>query len=203
MSLEVEMEISAGMVKELRGRTGAGMMDCKKALLESEGDIEKAIEYLRVKGIAKAQKKSDRETAEGLIVSYIHPGNKIGVLLEINCETDFVARTDEFQQFAKDIAMQIAATAPLAVVREELSQEEIEKEQQLFKEQALEEKKPEHVVNKIVEGRMERFFSEACLMDQVFIKDNDKKVRNLLDEVIAKIGENIRISRFSRFQLGR
>lgn len=197
------MDISAGMVKELRGRTGAGMMDCKKALLESEGDIEKAIEYLRVKGIAKAQKKSGRETAEGLIVSYIHPGNKIGVLLEVNCETDFVARTDEFQQFAKDIAMQIAATAPLAVVREELSQEVVEKEQKLFREQALEEKKPENVVNKIVEGRMERFFSEACLMDQVFIKDNDKKVRSLLDEVIAKIGENIRITRFSRFQLGR
>jgi elongation factor Ts len=197
------MDISAGMVKELRGRTGAGMMDCKKALLESEGDIEKAIEYLRVKGIAKAQKKSGRETAEGLIISYIHPGNKIGVLLEINCETDFVARTDEFQQFAKDIAMQIAATAPLAVVREELSSDVIEREQKLFREQALEEKKPEHVVNKIVEGRMERFFSEACLMDQVFIKDNDKKVRNLLDETIAKIGENIRIARFSRFQLGR
>jgi elongation factor Ts len=197
------MDISAGMVKELRGRTGAGMMDCKKALLESEGDIEKAIEYLRVKGIAKAQKKSERETSEGLIVSYIHPGNKIGVLLEVNCETDFVARTDEFQQFAKDIAMQIAATAPLAVVREELPPEVIEREQKLFREQALEEKKPEHVVNKIVEGRMERFFSESCLMDQVFIKDNDKKVRNLLDEVIGKIGENIRIARFSRFQLGR
>ena len=197
------MDISAGMVKDLRGRTGAGMMDCKKALLESEGDIEKAIEYLRVKGIAKAQKKSDRETAEGLVVSYIHPGNKIGVLLEINCETDFVARTDEFQIFAKDIAMQIAATAPLAVVREEISPEIIEKEQQLFKEQALEEKKPEHVVNKIVEGRMERFFSESCLMDQIFIKDNDKKVRHLLNEIISKIGENIRIARFSRFQLGR
>jgi elongation factor Ts len=197
------MEISAGMVKELRGRTGAGMMDCKKALLESEGDVEKAIEYLRVKGISKAQKKSGRETAEGLVVSYIHPGNKIGVLLEVNCETDFVARTDEFQLFVKDIAMQIAATAPLAVVREEISPEIIEKEKELFREQALEEKKPEHVVNKIVEGRMERFFSESCLMDQVFIKDNDKKVRNLVDEIIAKIGENIRISRFSRFQLGR
>ena len=197
------MDIAAGMVKELRVRTGAGMMDCKKALLESEGDIEKAIEYLRVKGISKAQKKSGRETAEGLVVSYIHPGNKIGVLLEINCETDFVARTDEFQLFAKDIAMQIAATAPLAVVREEISPEIVDKEKELFKEQALEEKKPEHVVNKIVEGRMERFFSESCLMDQVFIKDNDKKVRNLVDEIIAKIGENIRIARFSRFQLGR
>jgi len=197
------MDISAGMVKELRGRTGAGMMDCKKALVESAGDIEKAIEYLRVKGIAKAQKKSGRETAEGLVISYIHPGNKIGVLLEVNCETDFVARTDEFQQFAKDIAMQIAATAPLAVVREELSPEVIDKERELFREQALEEKKPEQVVNKIVEGRMERFYSEACLMDQVFIKDNDKKVHNLLEEVIAKIGENIRIARFARFQLGR
>ncbi|NIM19084.1 MAG: translation elongation factor Ts [Candidatus Latescibacteria bacterium] len=197
------MEISAQVVKELRARTGAGMMDCKKALLESGGDMDKAIEYLRVKGIARAQKKSERETTEGLIVSYIHPGNRIGVLLEVNCETDFVARTEEFQTFAKDIAMQIAAAAPQAIQREDLDQEVVEKERELLRIQAIEEKKPEKVIDKIVEGRMEKFYSEACLLDQIYIKDNDKKVKGLLDEIIGKIGENIRIARFARFQLGR
>ncbi len=201
--MEVRMEISAQVVKELRARTGAGMMDCKKALLESGGDMDKAIEYLRVKGIARAQKKSERETTEGLIVSYIHPGNRIGVLLEVNCETDFVARTEEFQTFAKDIAMQIAAAAPQAIQREDLDQEVVEKERELLRIQAIEEKKPEKVIDKIVEGRMEKFYSEACLLDQIYIKDNDKKVKGLLDEIIGKIGENIRIARFARFQLGR
>ncbi len=200
--MEVEMDISASMVKDLRGRTGAGMMDCKKALIESGGDMDKAVEYLRVKGIAKAQKKSERETTDGLIVSYIHPGNRIGVLLEVNCETDFVARTDEFMTFAKDIAMQIAATAPLAIQREDVPAEVVDKEREIYRETAKEEKKPEHVLDKIVDGRMEKFYSEACLLDQVYIKDNDIKVKNLLDNVIAKIGENIRIKRFSRFQLG-
>jgi elongation factor Ts len=191
------------MVKELRVQTGAGMMDCKKALLESDGDMDKAVEYLRIKGIAKAQKKSGRATTEGLIVSYIHPGNKIGVLLEVNCETDFVARTDEFQAFVKDIAMQVAATSPLAISREDLPEDVINKERELFAGEAKEEKKPEHVIEKIVEGKMEKFYSENCLLDQVYIKDSDVKVKNLVEQVIAKIGENIRVNKFARFQLGR
>lgn len=197
------MGISASMVKELRTRTGAGMMDCKKALLESDGDTEKAMEYLRIKGIAKAQNKSARETSEGLIVSYIHPGNKIGVLLEVNCETDFVTRTDEFQAFVKDIAMQIAATTPLAISREDLPEEVVNKERELFTSEAREEKKPEHIIEKIVEGKMEKFYTENCLMDQVYVKDSDVKVKSLVEQLIAKIGENIRVNRFSRFQLGR
>ena len=197
------MGISASMVKELRTRTGAGMMDCKKALLESDGDTEKAIEYLRIKGIAKAQNKSARATSEGLIVSYIHPGNKIGVLLEVNCETDFVTRTDEFQAFVKDIAMQIAATTPLAISREDLPEEVVNKERELFTSEAREEKKPEHIIEKIVEGKMEKFYTENCLMDQVYVKDSDVKVKSLVEQLIAKIGENIQVNRFSRFQLGR
>jgi elongation factor Ts len=197
------MEITASMVKELRERTGAGLMDCKKALSESDGDAEKAIEYLRVKGMSKAAKKAGRATAEGLVLSYIHPGNKIGVLLEINCETDFVARTEKFQEFAHNVAMQVAAAAPVAVTREEISQELIAKERELFREQALEEGKPEKVVEKIVDGKIEKFYAENTLLDQVYIKDNDKKVGDLLKEVIASLGENIRIARFSRFQLGQ
>lgn len=197
------MEISAKMVKGLRERTGAGLMDCKKALVESAGNEDKAIEYLRVKGLSKAVKKAGRETAEGLVVSYIHPGNKIGVLLEVNCETDFVARTDQFQQFARNVAMQVAAAAPLAVTREGISEDVIEKEREVFKSQALEEGKPEKVVEKIVDGRIEKFYAECALLDQVYIKDNDKKVLELLNETIVALGENIRIARFSRFQLGQ
>lgn len=197
------MEITAAMVKDLRERTGAGMMDCKKALAESEGDAEKAIEYLRVKGLSKAAKKAGRETTEGLVVSYIHPGSKLGVLLEVACETDFVARTEQFQEFARNVAMQVAASAPLAVSREEISQELIDKERELYREQALEEGKPEKVVEKIVDGRMEKFYAESALLDQDYIKDNDKKVEELLKETIAALGENIRIVRFSRFQLGQ
>lgn len=197
------MEISAKMVKDLRGRTGAGMMDCKKALVESEGDEEKAIEYLRVKGLSKAVKKAGRETAEGLVVSYVHPGAKIGVLLEINCETDFVARTEQFQEFARNIAMQVAAASPLEVTRESIAEAVIAKEREVFKSQALEEGKPEKVVEKIVDGRIEKFYAESALLDQVYIKDNDKKVADLLNEMIAALGENIRIARFARFQLGQ
>jgi len=197
------MEITAAMVKVLRERTGAGLMDCKKALSESDGDTEKAIEYLRVKGMSKAAKKAGRATAEGLILSYIHPGSKIGVLLEINCETDFVARTDQFQNFAHNVAMQVAAAAPVAVAREDISQELIAKERELFREQALEEGKPEKVVEKIVDGRIEKFYAENTLLDQVYIKDNDKKVVDLVKEAIASLGENIKIARFSRFQLGQ
>jgi elongation factor Ts len=197
------MEITATMVKELRERTGAGLMDCKKALAESEGDAEKAIEYLRVKGLSKAAKKSGRATTEGLVISYIHPGNKIGVLLEINCETDFVARTDQFQEFAHNIAMQVAAAAPVAVTREEISEDLVEKERGVYRDQALEEGKPEKVVEKIVDGKIEKFYAESTLLDQVYIKDNDKKVSDLVKETIASLGENIKIARFSRFQLGQ
>jgi elongation factor Ts len=177
-------------------------MDCKKALQETGGDLEKAVEYLRVKGLAKAKQKSERTTAEGLVVSYIHPGNRIGVLLEVNCETDFAAKTEEFQAFAKNIAMQIAATSPLVVKREELPQEVVDKERELLHRQALEEGKPEKVMEKIVDGRMEKFYADACLVDQVYIRDNDMKIKDLMTELIAKIGENVQISRFSRFQLG-
>jgi len=197
------MDITAKMVKDLRERTGAGMMDCKKALAESNGDEEKAIEYLRVKGLSKAAKKSGRKTAEGLVVSYIHPGSRIGVLVEINCETDFVARTDEFQDFARNVAMQVAAASPLAVTRDEIDTTLIDKEREVFKTQALEEGKPEKVVEKIVDGRIEKFYAESALLDQVFIKDNDKKIGDLLKEMIMVLGENIRIARFSRFQLGQ
>jgi elongation factor Ts len=197
------MEITAGMVKDLRARTGAGMMDCKKALGESNGDVEKAIDYLRIKGLSKAAGKSDRKTAEGLVMSYIHPGNRVGVLLEINCETDFVARTDEFQGFCHNIAMQIAAASPVAVTREEIPGEIVEKERAVFRTQALEEGKPEKVVDKIIDGRIEKFFSETALLDQTYVKDPDKKVDDLVKETIAVLGENIRVARFARFQLGQ
>jgi len=196
------MEISASMVKELRQRTGAGMMDCKAALKESSGNVEKAVEYMRVKGLAKAEKKSGRETSEGLVYSYIHPGGRIGVLVQIDCETDFVARTDDFKAFSHDVAMQVAAAAPIAVKREDLAQDEIEKERNVYREQALEEGKPEKIVDKIVDGKVEKYYSEVVLMDQVFIKDDSKSVSDLLNELISKLGENIKVSRFARFQIG-
>lgn len=196
------MAITAGLVKDLRERTGAGMMDCKKALEESAGDIEKAIELLRVRGLSKAAKKAGRDTSEGLVVSYIHPGSRIGVLLEINCETDFVARTDEFQTLARNLAMHIAAAAPLGVTREDIPAELVAKEREVFKAQALEEGKPAAVVDKIITGKVEKFFAEAALMDQIYVRDNDKKISELIHENIAKLGENIRIARFARFQLG-
>jgi elongation factor Ts len=197
------MQISAAQVKDLRTRTGAGFMDCKRALEESNGDFDKAVEFLRLKGLSKAQKKSGRSTGEGLVVSYIHPGNKIGVLLEVNCETDFAAKTEDFQLFAKNIAMQIAATAPLAVDRNSLDQELVAKEEEFLKKQVMEEKKPENVMAKIIEGRLEKYFSDSCLMDQAYIRDGDKKINDLLTDLIAKIGENVKIARFSRFQLGQ
>lgn len=197
------MQIPAAQVKELRTQTGAGFMDCKKALEECGGDFEKAVEFLRLKGLSKAQKKSGRATGEGLVVSYIHPGNKIGVLLEVNCETDFAAKTEDFQLFAKNIAMQIAASAPLAVDRDDLDPDLVEKEKEFLKKQVMEENKPEHVMEKIIEGRLEKYFSESCLMDQTYIRDSDMKVKDLLTELIAKIGENVRVARFARFQLGQ
>ena len=197
------MEIKSNLVKDLRERTGAGMMDCKKALEESAGDVEKAIEFLRIRGLSKAAKKAGRETSEGLVVSYIHPGNRIGVLLEVNCETDFVARTDDFQNLVKNLAMHIAAASPLGVTRDDISADLIAKEKEVFKAQALEEGKPAAVVDKIVTGRMDKFFAESALMDQIYVKDNDKKVSDLVNEAIAKLGENIKVARFARFQLGQ
>jgi elongation factor Ts len=196
------MEITAAVVKELRDKTGAGMMDCKKALAESEGDLQKAIDYLRLKGLAAAAKKADRAAADGAVAAYVHPGGKIGVLVEVNCETDFVARTAEFQALLKDIAMQVAAANPRCVRREELSAEELEKEKTIYRHQALESGKPENLVDKIVEGKMERFYSESCLLEQAFIKDPDKKVRDIINDAIARFGENIQIRRFARYHLG-
>jgi len=201
--MEVMMEISAAMVKELRERTGAGMMDCKAALKESAGDVEKALEYLRVTGLAKAAKKSGRDTSEGLVTSYIHPGSRIGVLVQVSCETDFVARTEDFQSFTRDIAMQVAATNPLALDRDGIPAEKIEHEREVFRNQALEQGKPENVVDKIVDGRLEKFYAENCLMDQVFIKDDSKTIRELVNEVVAKLGENIKVARYARFEIGQ
>ncbi|MCZ6633479.1 MAG: translation elongation factor Ts [bacterium] len=196
------MAISAKLVQELRQKTNAGMMDCKKALEEADGDMDKAIEVLRTRGIAKAESRAGREANEGLIVSYIHAGSKLGVMLEVNSETDFVARTDEFQDFCKDVAMHIAAATPLVVNRKDLDQETLEKEKRIYREQALKEGKPDHVVDKIVEGRVEKYYQEVCLLDQAFVKDPDKTVRDLLTELIAKCGENVTLCRFVRFVLG-
>ena len=196
------MEISASAVKELREKTGAGMMDCKKALGESGGDVQKAIDYLRQKGLAAAAKKADRVAADGAVGAYVHPGGKIGVLVEINCETDFVARTAEFQMLVKDIAMQVAAANPHYVRREEVSPEQLEKEKSIYRQQALETGKPEKVVDKIVDGKIERFYSEVCLLEQAFIKDPDKKVTEVVNDAIARLGENIQVRRFARYHLG-
>ncbi len=195
-------EISAKMVKDLRERTGAGMMDCKKALTESGGDFDKAIQHLREQGVSSAAKKAGRTTSEGIIYSYIHPGDKLGVLVEINCETDFVARTDDFRNFAKDIAMQVAAADPRVVGREELAAEVIAAEREIYHNQAKLEGKPEKILDKIVDGRLEKFYSEACLLEQPFVKDTDRTVNDLITAAIAKIGENIKIRRFVRFRLG-
>ena len=196
------MEITAKMVKELREKTNAGMMDCKKALTESEGDFEKAVTYLREKGIAKASSKAGREAKEGIITSYIHPGSKLGVLIEIDCETDFVARTDDFQNFAKDIAMQIAAANPVAISRDQIDSATIEKEKEIFRNQAINDGKPEKILDKIVEGRLEKYYAETCLLEQAFVKDGDKTMEEYVKEVIAKLGENIIVRRFARFRLG-
>jgi len=194
--------ITAEMVKELRERTGAGMMDCKKALTETQGNMDKAIDYLREKGLAAAAKKAGRIAAEGIVEAYIHGGGRIGVLLEINCETDFVAKTDSFKVLAKDIAMQVAASNPSYVRRTEVPADVIEHEREVLRAQALNEGKPAHIVDKMIEGRLEKFYKEACLMEQPFIKDPDKTITDLINENIAKIGENISIRRFTRYQLG-
>ncbi|MAP67088.1 MAG: elongation factor Ts [Candidatus Marinimicrobia bacterium] len=194
--------ISAKSVKELRDATGAGMMDCKKALSETNGDVNKALEHLRKAGIAKAEKKSGRSTKEGLIDFYIHQGGKLGVLVEVNCETDFVARTEQFQNFTKDIAMHIAASNPISVKREDIPSDIIEKEKEIFAELTRKEGKPENIIDKIVKGRLDKFFSENSLLEQTYVKDPDKTVQDILTDIIAKLGENISIQRFKRFQLG-
>lgn len=196
------MAITAAMVKELREKTGAGMLDCKKALDEANGDVAKATELLREKGLAAAAKKAGRIATEGMVESYIHAGGRIGVLVEVNCETDFVAKTDNFRALVKDIAMQIAAANPTYVRREEVPQEAIEKEKEILKAQALNEGKPAHIVEKMVEGRMSKYYEEVCLLEQAFIKDPDKTVETLLKEKIGQIGENISVRRFVRFELG-
>ena len=196
------MAITASEVQELRKRTNVGMMDCKKALTEAEGDMEKAIEILRTRGIAKAQDRAGRVAKEGVIEAYIHAGAKLGVLVEINSETDFVALTDEFQTFSKDVAMHIAAAAPLVVSREELDQTVLEKEKAIYREQALQEGKPEKIIDKIVEGRVDKYYGDVCLMEQSFVKDPDHTVQDILNELVAKCGENVTIRRFERFVLG-
>lgn len=195
-------QITAQSVRMLRQKTGLGMMDCKKALQETGGDSEKAIEYLRKQGLSAVEKRAGRDASEGLIQAYIHQGSRLGVLLEVNCETDFVARTDDFQEFAKDVAMHIAASQPLAVDREGVPADAAEKERAIFLEQAKNEGKPEHIAEKIVEGRMEKFYQENCLMEQVFVKNPDQTVGELVTEITAKIGEKITVRRFERFVLG-
>ena len=196
------MEISASLVRDLREKTGAGIMDCKKALAETELNFEAAVTYLREKGLASAAKRADKATSEGAVGSYIHAGGKVGVIVEVNCETDFVAKTDEFQSFVKDIAMHIAALNPLYVRREDVPQDVIDKEISIYKTQALESGKPEKVVEKMVDGKVEKFFQEICLLEQSFVKDPDRTVKELLTATIAKLGENISIKRFARFKVG-
>ena len=196
------MSIDASVVKELRDKTGAGMMDCKKALVETSGNIDKAVDYLRKSGIAKAEKKGDRTAKEGLVFSYIHHGGRLGVLVELNCETDFVAKTDGFSDLAHNIAMQVAATSPLTVRREDIDQSLLEKEKEIFTDQAKESGKPKEIIGKMVEGRLEKFYAESCLMEQQFIKDPDRKIGDLITDAVSTLGENIVINRFARFSVG-
>ncbi len=196
------MEITAKMVSELRRLTGAGMMDCKKALQECAGDMEKAAEYLRKKGIAKAAKKAGRATANGLVEAYIHHNGQLGAMVEINCETDFVARTDEFRQFCHDVAMHVAAANPLAIDRDGVDASVVEKEAEIYRAQMKEEGKPDNIIDKIVQGKLEKFYKEVCLLEQPFVKDPDMTIRELLQSKIGSLGENMEIKRFVRFQIG-
>lgn len=196
------MKITSQMVKELRDKTNAGMMDCKKALGETEGDMEKAVDLLRQKGLAVAAKRADRATSEGIIEAYIHGGGKLGVMVEVGCETDFVAKTDDFKQFAKDIAMHVAAVNPVSISREEVPQDLIDREKDIYTKQALDSGKPEQIVEKIVTGKIEKYLSEICLLEQKFVKDPDLSVQDKLNELIAKMGENISIKNLARFQIG-
>jgi elongation factor Ts len=195
-------EIKAAMVKQLREKTGAGMMDCKKALLEVKGDMDKAIEFLRKKGLATAQKRAGRAMTEGRIQSYIHMTGKLGVMVEVNCETDFVAKNEDFQEFAKNIAMHIAASNPLGIKPEDIPEEIVESEKDIYRAQALDMGKPENILDKIVEGKLKKFYQENCLLNQPFVRDPDISVADLMNELIAKIGENITVKRFVRYQIG-
>jgi elongation factor Ts len=195
-------DISATMVKELREKTGAGIMDCKEALAECQGDMEKAIDFLRKKGLATAAKRAGRATSEGTVQSYIHMGGKIGVMVEVNCETDFVAKTEDFVDFAKNLAMHIAATNPVGIGSEDVPAAIIDREKAIYRDQALEMGKPEKMVDKIVEGKLNKFFKDSCLLNQQYVKDPDKTIADYLNEVIAKTGEKITIKRFARFQVG-
>lgn len=196
------MGITASMVKELRIKSGVGMMDCKKALIESNGDFEKAIEYLRKKGMSAAAKRSSKAAKDGAVASYIHMGGKIGVMVEINCETDFVAKTDDFRALAKDIAMHIAAANPRYLKPEDIPEDILEKEKDIYRSQALAEGKPEKILDRIIDGKLGKFYEDACLLEQKFVKDTDISVRTLVNNMIAKTGENIVVRRFARFQLG-
>ncbi len=196
------MEITTAMVKELRQATAAGVLNCRKALEAADGDFDKAVDYLREKGLARAAKRVNREAKDGLVVSYIHGGGRIGVLLEINCETDFVARTEEFQTMVNDVAMQIAAMAPKYIKREDVPEAVLEHEKQLYRAQALEEGKPERVIDRIVEGRLKKFYKDTCLLEQDFIRDEDKTIDDLVKEQITKTGENMIVRRFARYELG-
>lgn len=196
------MTISTSIIRELREKTGVGIMDCKAALMECDGDISKAIDHLRKKGIATAKKRGGRATSQGQVQSYIHAGGKIGVLVEVNCETDFTGKTEDFTSFVKDIAIQVAATNPVAIDRERVPEDILEKEKEIYASQAKSSGKPEKVLEKIVEGKLKKFFSEACLLEQPFVKNPDTTIQNLLNDLIAKTGENIVVTRFVRFQLG-
>ena len=196
------MKIEAKLVKELRQKTGAGMMDCKKALLESNGILDDAVDHLRKTGITKAEKKGARQTKEGIIYSYIHAGSRLGVLVEINCETDFVAKTDGFSELAHSVAMQIAATNPLSLDISSMDESVVSREKDIFKEQAKSEGKPDEIIEKMINGRLQKFYQESCLLEQTYIKDPDKKVKDLITESIATLGENISINRFTRFSIG-
>lgn len=194
--------INAAMVKQLREKSGAGIMDCKEALTECDGDMEKAVEYLRKKGLATAQKRAGRSTSEGVVQSYIHMGGKIGVLVEVNCETDFVAKTDDFNEFTKNIAMHIAATSPVGISQEDVPQDVVDREMDIYRAQAREMGKPDKIVDKIAEGKLSKFFKESCLMNQAYVRDPEKTITDYLNEVIGKTGERISIKRFARFQIG-
>jgi elongation factor Ts len=196
------MALDMEAVKDLRARTGAGVLDCKKALAECGGDLEKAVDWLREKGLAKAAKKVGRTASQGLVFSYIHTNGKIGVLLELNCETDFVARTDEFQALGHELCMQIAAATPLYVTPEEVPPADLEREKEIYKAQALQEGKPAHVVEKVAEGRVKKYYEDNCLMEQSYIRDGDKRIKDLVMDVIAKLGENVVVRRFVRFSIG-
>ena len=194
--------VSAGMVKELREKTGAGIMDCKQALTESNGDMGAAVDFLRKKGLATAKKRAGRAASEGVIQSYIHMGGKIGVMVEVNCETDFVAKTDDFKDFAKNLAMHIAATNPVGIKPEDVPEEIIRKEKEIYRAQALETGKPENIIDKIAEGKLQKFYKENCLLQQPYVRDPDITVEDVINDVIAKIGENISVRRFVRYQIG-